>query len=333
MPGLSLRRLLACVASTGSAAPLRASSSLRRSSSSARLGWMLVGALCAPLLGAPASAVAEIYRWKDAQGRLHFAQDLNQVPESYRAQAEESARQGGKGREIQHYQTGPAAPSPAGTASGRPPARPGRRIQTGARPIRIEVERAGSAMLVHVRLNDQVVAPFHIDTGATDVVIPQWVASELGLDLAESRTGFYGTANGVVQQALVTLESVDLGGARVENVPATVSPSMSHGLLGLSYFNHFKYHFDPGAGIVTLTPNGLVEAGVLRGGRSEDQWRSQFARLAALRQAIETALDEINPNWTVRRAELEDNLVEADRQRDVLEAEADAAQVPMAWRD
>lgn len=332
MPGRSPRRSLASVVSGLPAALFRASS-FRAGSISVAVALSVLAVVSSALVGAPGEAMAEIYRWTDAQGRLHFAQDLNQVPAAYRGQAEEGSRQGDQGREIQHYQTGPAAPAPARTATGRAARSGGRRAQDAARTYRIEVDRAGTSMLVHVRLNDQVTAPFHIDTGASDVVIPQSVASQLGLDLSQSRTGFYGTANGVVQQALVTLESVDLGGARVENVPATVSPSMSHGLLGLSYFNHFKYHFDPGAGIVTLTPNGLAEAGVLKGGRTEEQWRNQFARVAALRQAIENALDEINPNWTVRRAELEESLVEADRQRDVLEAEADDAQVPMAWRD
>jgi len=285
-------------------------------------------------LFAAGSAPAEIYSWKDGEGRLHFTQDLNQVPDAYRAQAEASAGRAGSGREIQRYQPAPASPepSPSSSRSASPRARSSA-ARAGGGTIRIPVERAGNAMLVHVRLNDRVTAPFHIDTGASDVVIPRSVAEALELDLEGRRTGFYSTANGIVQQSLVTLDSVDLGGARVEHVPATVSPSMSHGLLGLSYFNHFRYKVDPVQGVVTLTPNGLVEAGVLRAGRTEDQWREQFAHLAARRSAIERELDRINPNWTVRRDELEALLVETDRQVDVLEAEADDARVPMAWRD
>lgn len=279
------------------------------------------------------TAPAQIYQWRDEQGRLHFAQDLHQVPEAQRAQAEASARPEGSGPEIQRYQPAPAAPAPNASARGSGRAR---RSPAGSRSgatVRIPVERAGSSMRVQVRLNDRVVAPFHIDTGASDVVIPRAVADQLGLELAGTRTGLYGTANGMVQQPLVTLQSVDLGGARAENVPATVSPSMSVGLLGLSFFNHFRYDVDPVAGIVTLTPNGLAEAGVLRGGRTEQQWRGQFAQLAARRAAIEAALERTNPNRTVRRAELEGALDENDRQLAVLEAEADDARVPMAWRD
>jgi len=295
-------------------------------------------------MSGPAPVSAEIYRWKDASGRLHFAQDLNQVPDAYRSQAEAGARKEGEGPAIQHYDPSPASPAPAANAPGSNPTGTsrGRRASASARAggraarpttYRIPVERAGNAMIVQVRLNDRVTAEFHIDTGASDVVIPQAVAAELGLDLRDARTGFYGTANGVVQQSLVTLESVDLGGARAEDVPATVSPSMSTGLLGLSFFNHFRYDIDPAAGIVTLTPNGLVEAGVLKGGRTEDQWRTQFSRLAAQRSAIEVALERVNPNASVRRHELEALLEENDRQVAVLESEADDAHVPMAWRD
>lgn len=297
-----------------------------------RIAACVVGILVfLPVVEAP----AEIFQWKDAAGRLHFAQDLNQVPDEYRAQAEARVRKEGSGPEIQHYQAAPAAPSPSagavrtrstGTARRRPTA-------PGAQTYRIPVDRAGTSMLVQVRLNDQVTAPFHIDTGASDVVIPRWVADKLDLDLEGKRTGFYGTANGVVQQTLVTLTSVDLGGARAENVPATVSPSMSHGLLGLSYFNHFRYDFDPVAGIVTLKPNGLVEAGVIRAGRTEAQWRSQFAQLNERQAAIDHAMETINPNWSRRREELEALVEETERQREVLESEADDAQVPMSWRD
>lgn len=294
--------------------------------------------IAAVLVAVPADLAAEIYQWRDRQGQLHFAQDLNQVPDAYRAQAEAGVRKEGSGPEIQRYQAAPAAPAP-GLGTARPATRNAgragstRRGGPAAATFRIPVERAGNAMFVQVRLNDQVVAPFHIDTGASDVVIPKAVADELGLELSGSRTGIYGTANGIVQQPLVTLSSVELGGARAENVPATVSPSMSTGLLGLSFFNHFRYNFDPVAGVVTLTPNGLVEAGVIKAGRTEDQWRSQFAQLAARRELLEQELERINPNWEVRRGEIEAAIAENDRQVEVLESEADDAHVPMAWRD
>lgn len=270
---------------------------------------------------------SEIYKWKDRAGRLHFSQDLNQVPPQYRAQARGDAFEEGTGNVIQRYQPVPAAPRPT-NQSGRATEAKG-----PGQVYEIRVQKTGNSMRVNVRLNDRMTAPFYIDTGASDVSLPVWVAKELGLDLEGARTSFYNTANGTVQSALVTLDSVELGGARVENVPAHVSKSMSVGLLGLSFFNHFRYRVDPVSGIVTLRPNGLVESGRIRGGRSEAQWKGEFARLASRRAGIEEILDEVNPNRSRRKAELKAALEEVDRQMSMLEDEADDARVPMQWRD
>ena len=54
-------------------------------------------------------SLAEIYKWKDSAGRLHFAQDLNQVPPKYRAQAEGGKVDPSAGPAIQTYQPAPPA--------------------------------------------------------------------------------------------------------------------------------------------------------------------------------------------------------------------------------
>jgi clan AA aspartic protease (TIGR02281 family) len=273
------------------------------------------------------ASAAEIYKWKDGQGRLHFSQDLGQVPLQYRRQAEASALEKGKGREIQVYE--PSVPAPAA----RSPRARSMAGPSSSKVHRIKVTPSGNSMRVAVRLNDDLTVPFLIDTGATDVVLPIGVARKLGLNLDSARTQYYRTANGTVESQVVTLDSVDLGGARVENVPASVSKSMSVGLLGLSYFNHFRYRIDPVAGIVTLEDNGMAESGAIRGGRSEKQWRNEFQRLAARRNAIEEMMDQAGSKGARYKRKLEDALDEAGRQLDVLDDEADEARVPMRWRD
>ncbi len=275
-------------------------------------------------------ALAQIYRWTDEQGRLHFAQDLSQVPPKYRAAAAGGAVEEGQGPQIQQYRQAPAALAP-GRASRR--ASPSGASASKGRVHRIKVPRTGSSMRVNVRLNDRVTAPFIIDTGASDVSVPEWVAKELGLDLEGARTHFYRTANGTIQKQVVILESVDLGGARVSNVPASISKTMSIGLLGLSYFNHFHYRIDPVAGVITLEDNGMVESGGIRGGRSEVQWRNEFRLLASRREAIETLREQAGSNRSRQREQLEAAIEEVERQLEVLEDEADEARVPMSWRD
>jgi aspartyl protease family protein len=173
----------------------------------------------------------------------------------------------------------PAAPAPASA-----PARAG----APGREVRVAVARAGTGMLVSVRIDGSVTAPFLVDTGATDVLIPAWLAKRLGIQPGpESRSKTYRTANGVVTQSTVMLRSVDLGGAVVENVPASISPSMEIGLLGLSFFNHFTYHIDAAAGVLTLVPNDLAESGAILGGRSEAQWRAEYQDLRARIEAVD----------------------------------------------
>ena len=81
-------------------------------------------------------------------------------------------------------------------------------------------------------------------------------------------------------------------GARAEGVPAAVSSTMQFGLLGLSYFNRFHYQIDPARGVVTLTPNDLEEQGLIRGGRSEADWRAEFAQMRARVRYREKQLDD-----------------------------------------
>ena len=276
------------------------------------------------LSGTPAGA--EIYRWTDAEGRVHFTQDLTQVPRAERKRAEDAARSSdaGANSRLQLYSGGPSR--------SRPPARPAPAGQVG-KLYRIRVARAGTSMLVNVRLNGSVTAPFLIDTGASDVLLPQSVADELGLDTGpDARTKRYSTANGVVEHPVVMLDSVNLGGATVTNVPASVSDRMRFGLLGLSFFNHFTYNVDAAAGIVTLERNALASNGQIRGGRSSAQWRSEYANLGGRIERVKAEHDQKTESKTRIRRALERERARLEQQLEQLDEEADRARVPMAWR-
>jgi len=89
------------------------------------------------------------------------------------------------------------------------------------------------------RINGEPVV-FLVDTGATDVALPWAVARRLDLALGAPRLSR--TANGDVQVYSTRLESVDLGGLRLNGVRASVLPNMSGDeiLLGMSYLKHFE---------------------------------------------------------------------------------------------
>lgn len=275
-----------------------------------------------------ASAGAEIYRWTDGSGRVHFTQDLTQVPAPHRKQAEDAAKGAAKdsgGGSVQTFSRGRGAASSAPAARARTP--------RGGDVHRIRVARAGTSMMVNVRLNNSVSAPFLIDTGASDVLVPKDVADKLGLDTGPTaRTKRYSTANGVVEHPVVMLRSVALGSATVKNVPASVSPNMSVGLLGLSFFNHFTYNVDAAAGIVTLQRNQLASTGKIRGGRSRAQWASEYANLNARIERTQYEFEGKAESKSRVRRQLESQLEELERQLATLDEEADRAHVPMSWR-
>jgi clan AA aspartic protease (TIGR02281 family) len=287
------------------------------------VGRVYVQLLAALLLAVPAGG-GEIYRWTDEQGRTHFTQDLSQVPPKHRSRARASSSEDLGGSLVRSESSSP--PARRDTSGSRSA---GRRQVT-----RIQVQRAGTSMRVVAVLNGRVRAPFIVDTGASDVTIPRWVADELDIEVtSRTRRQVYQTANGRIEEPVVTLRSVDLGGAVAENVAASISSTMPVGLLGLSFFNRFRYQVDPQHGVITLEPNGLEEIGFLRGGRSQSEWRMQFRQLQGRRALVEARMGRLTPAHSRLLDELEGERDQIDEQIQDLEIEADRARVPHGWRE
>ncbi len=282
--------------------------------------WIRFLPLLALVVSTPSGG--QIYRWTDEEGRLHATSDASQVPARHRGSAEASlAAPTSEGR-LQRIET-PAPTQRRATRAG-----------TGEAVYTIPVQRAGTSLRVVATVNSRVQVPFLIDTGASDVVIPRSVAERLGIAIGEStRTQLYQTANGVVESAVVVLDSIELGGALAQGVSASVSDQMPVGLLGLSFFNRFSYHVDPAAGLVTLRPNQLVEEGVLRGGRSEAEWRIAFGQLQQRIAFVDARMARLTPAHTRLLDDLESERERLEGQAAELEIEADRAGVPQQWRE
>lgn len=278
----------------------------------ARLAASLAfGLVLAPLAG---GAAAEVYRWTDAEGRVHYAGTLAQVPPEERAEALDSTRREAPSR-LQSYET------PAGRLG------PARSRRAGV--LRIPYEQHGNAILVYARLNDRVTAPFYVDTGAADVVVPAAVAARAGVVVsADTPRETYGTANGLIRQAVVRFEAVEVGEARVENVRGSVSQSLPVGLLGTSFFNHFTLQIDPAARMLTL-----IENPDMRGGASAAQWSERFRSLRERQARLEAYLEDGTLTSEARARELAERRDELAAELEALEAEANRAGVPVAWRE
>jgi len=266
------------------------------------LGWTLWGG----------SAGAEIYQWTDAEGRLHFTQDLNRVPAGQRDAARAAASS--RPDAVQRY----SAPEPSAPAA---------RARSDE-PIRIPFQREGTVMWVEAVVNDRHRVPFLIDTGASGVSIPAHFVREMGIPIRpDTPRVTVNTANGRARYPVIELDSVQLGSARVHSLQATVNPTMDIGLLGGSFFNNYRYSVDTAASIITLVPNEQVRAG-----EASDQWRARFRELHHAIERLETYLEERELTRENQREELETNLLGLRNELRELEIEANHAGVPQSWR-
>ena len=82
---------------------------------------------------------------------------------------------------------------------------------------------------------------FMLDTGATDVSIPEKISRKLNLKHGPS--AIYQTANGPVKVTMTRLQKISIGEISLNNVRATINPGF-HGdeiLLGMSFLKHLEF--------------------------------------------------------------------------------------------
>lgn len=90
------------------------------------------------------------------------------------------------------------------------------------------------------QINGQVLT-FLLDTGASDISIPDKIAKKLRLKYGQERQ--YQTANGVITGYLTMLDTVKIGDIELNNVRASINPKMSNDeiLLGMSFLKHIEF--------------------------------------------------------------------------------------------
>ena len=92
-----------------------------------------------------------------------------------------------------------------------------------------------------------------VDSGANIVAMNSHTARALGVDISKGTPSQVGTASGVVAAHSVVLQSVDVGGIKIQHVQASVIegdfPEMV--LLGVSYLQHVEMREKDG--VLTLT--------------------------------------------------------------------------------
>jgi aspartyl protease family protein len=108
---------------------------------------------------------------------------------------------------------------------------------SGAIMVVLEQDRNGHYE-AEGQINGQAVT-FLVDTGATDVALPESVARALGLDFGPRIQVM--TAAGPSTAWLTRLDEVNVGGLRRKNVRASITSGEFKGiLLGMSFLKHYS---------------------------------------------------------------------------------------------
>jgi aspartyl protease family protein len=107
---------------------------------------------------------------------------------------------------------------------------------SGAAMVVLEQDRSGH-YVAEGQINGQAVT-FLVDTGATDVALPESVARALGLEFGPRVQVM--TAAGPATAWMTRLDEVNVGGIRRRNVRASITSGEFNGiLLGMSFLKHY----------------------------------------------------------------------------------------------
>ena len=96
---------------------------------------------------------------------------------------------------------------------------------------------------------------FLVDTGATDVAIPESIANQAGLPKGEARQA--ATANGIVNVYSTKVASLTLGNISLYDIDASITPSMFNDtiLLGMSALSEIDFSQVGASLTLKQTPN------------------------------------------------------------------------------
>lgn len=175
----------------------------------------------------PGTALAQLYRWTDEQGTVHYTADPDRIPQAYRA-----------GVQLLHVPTAPAAP-PRREPSGPPPG-VARVAFTPGSPI----NGAGPVTLI-------------LDTGSDRTVVSPSAVWALGIPVEGAGRAELRGVTGRAQAAVVWVAAIEVGEARVGPLAIIAHDAelrQAHGLLGRDFLAHFTVTVDSREGVVTLAP-------------------------------------------------------------------------------
>ena len=266
------------------------------------------------------SGYGEMYKWVDEKGTVHFADDLSSIPEKYREDAE--TRKPSKET---------LAPQPLEKTKSSPPVK-----APEPEGITVDLVRKGELSLAEVVLNGRIRQYFIVDTGASFTLINRPTARELGITIDENTPYMpIFTASSLIFTPLVTVSSIRVGEAEVENVDVLVHdmPTASAGLLGNSYLNKFKVTIDSVNGKMTLYSTQGIASPDRPGGYGKDFWVGQFRFYNRVLEELRKIKGRYEGRGSSSELTRVNNSIRYfENQLNELERKASFAGVPRTWR-
>ena len=181
-------------------------------------------------------AAAQIYRWIDGEGHLHYSQGIESVPLPSRSRA---------------VIVGQDRPSPPAE-----PAPPAAATPAGSGQVRFT---PGQPILVAARINGGGSVRLMLDTGAARTVINPAALVTLGVSYQGSQRGTLKGVTGDAEVEAVNVDSIEVSGAKhgpllVISHDTGFGSERGDGLLGRDFLDHFTLTIDNAGGLLTLTP-------------------------------------------------------------------------------
>ena len=272
-----------------------------------RLSWIL-------LLLALVPAYAEIYKWVDRDGRVHFSDTLAGIPLEYRDRIEEK---------VGLTSTLRSNPAPQRVLPERlsiAPAPPSYAV-----PLR----RDGNAMLVEALVGGTVRTRLLLDTGAEFTVLSTAAARRLALNLGSTAVIPLRSASGVFFAPMLKVQSIAVGDAVVYDVEVIVhdaTPGLD-GLLGMSFLDNFLVTISTSDERLILAPLTDSMDTERYDGHPKDWWIRKFR---FYRTQLETLKGYSGSRYAL---EMERTLRYFRAELEALERQASQAGVPRRWRD
>jgi clan AA aspartic protease (TIGR02281 family) len=284
------------------------------------------------------SASADIYRWRDAQGKWHFSDSPQNVPAQLREKA----------REDQAISGNLNIMSASPTFQTEDPQKTQDEETTSEESISIPFtakEGLADRVIIDITFNNSITAPILVDTGSPGLVLSSDLASALGLIDPDGKnmlvliSGIGGSK--VAARAIV--DKLSIGTITEKFVPAHIIPQQStayKGLIGMDILSQYSLTIDSAAR--RLIAHKRPPAENRPGGRSRSWWQKNFRELAYYmafwrEQAVlidqhNSPYSRLTSSYEQVKSFIQTQQDESRKLHDQLERYARSHSVPRHWR-